>query len=811
MDNTKGAINHTGLTNEEVSKLVDDGKINKTTYTVNKTYFQIVMSNVFSFFNIVYYIIAGLLIYGRYYSSLIFLGIIIPNMLIGLYQDIKARKLMDKLHLITAAKAKVIRDGKQETILSENLVLGDLVKVDSGDQICADSIIVEGEIGLNEALLTGESVTIYKSEGEHIYSGSYIVSGSALIKCEKIGKESYIETLQVSAKTFKRGKSEIKASLNAMFKVLALLSVCFIAFMVAVYASQGRLGAIDNFKIAIKSFSAATISFVPAGLFLLTSLALVVSVITLAKKNAQVQDFNAVEMLARSDVLCVDKTGTITDGTMEVVKIEPFHLMTEKQILSIAAAIVSATGDKNATAQAIEREPHDNNHLDVIEALPFNSENKYSAISCSDKTYVMGAFEFIELKEKEFIKNKCEDYSKKGYRVLVLAESNQHIEDKKIVGECNAIGLIVIKDHIKEDAKEIFQWFQKNDVTIKVISGDNEITTSEIATSAGIANADKHINLTGMSLEEVKAIANDYSIFGRVSPEQKAAIVEALQDQGHRVAMTGDGINDILALKKANCSIAMQSGSEAARNASHIVLTNSNFSSLPEVVGEGRRVINNLQRTSSLFLVKNITAFVLTMLFLIASLATGDKTISYPFLIQHMYLWEFAGIGVSAFFVALEKNATPIKGRFLSSIFVEAVPGAIAMIVAILLNYLLFVLQKNEVFYSGVSSFDIATTMAVISFTLLSLVVLFRVCYPLSKYRLIVIVCASIVVILALVGFALLSYFFGGGDNTLLKIRFELLGFDNYFAVLIITIGVATIYLSSLFARDAWKRSGAHD
>ena len=779
-----------GLNSDQVKERQNQGLVNKTKMVVGKTYFRIFIDNVFSFYNILLFAIAGLIIYGGYYMSLFFLIPIVLNIAICLYEDISARKLMTKMHLVAAPKANVIRDGKEINIPGENIVLDDICHVFSSNQILADSIVVSGNIGVKEDLLTGESKAVYKKEGDIVYSGSYVITGDAYLRVDKVGKDSYIETLHKVASKFKRSKSEILRSLNGIFNVMAIVVVVVLAATFAIYGGQGRFQTEQMFKAEIPSISGSMVSLIPAGLYLLTSVALAVAVILLNKKKAHVQDFYSVEMLARADTLCIDKTGTITDGSLAVKDVVALKGYDEEYIKKIAVSIIAATKDKNSTTIAINKlnvQPFD---VQPTDALPFMSENKYSAAQFKDKGFAFGALEFLNLDNASDFKNKAEEYSKFGYRVITVCEANNGFLDKKINGKTHAIGLIVLEDHIKEDAPKTFKWFLENDVNIKVISGDNMLTTSETARKAGIPDTDKCISMENVSLEEAYRIANDYTVFARVTPEQKERIIAGLQSKGKTVAMTGDGINDILALKKADCSIAMASGAEATKNVSHIVLMNSDFSSLPEVVAEGRRVINNLQRTGSLFLTKTIFGLFFSVLFLLITLCTNDKNISYPFSTNNMYIWELLGIGLTSFFISLEKNSELINGHFLKNILRKAIPAGLMMIIAPGVIFLLYLLQLNGV-YVGIPSFEVARSMAVIVISVLGMMVLFNVCVPFSKFRAIVFGGALGITVIGLVLFGLASNI-SGTQNALLQISFQLLSGANYLVIgLVIIISCA--------------------
>lgn len=803
-----------GLSDEQVKTRIEQKLTNKTKMVVGKSYAEIIFNDVFNLFNILLFSIAALMIYGQYYSGLFFLVVLIPNIGISLYQDLKARHLMGKLRLLTAPKATVIRNGKEVVIDSSEIVLDDIVLIKGDKQISMDGIILNGNIAVNESLLTGESDNIYKKEGDKIYSGSFSISGEAYVKADKVGSESYIETLQSKAKKFKRSASEILKSLRRMFAFITAIVIFFLIAMLVTYGLQGKFNNEKSFKEIIGPVSGSLVGMIPSGLYLLTSVALAVGVIALYQKKTLVQDFYSLEMLARTDILCVDKTGTITDGNM---KFKSLHLLTneydEGQMKQIVSNILWATNDDNLTAKALKEGFNFELSVGINVALPFNSENKYSGASFKNRgSFYLGALEYLKPKNSVFAASKIKEYTQKGYRVLVIAKGDLLIADNKAQGELSAIGFIVLMDNIRPSAIKTFKWFNENNVQVKVISGDNSETVSEIARQAGINEAYKSISLEGMSDEEVRKIANEYNVFGRVSPEQKQILIESMHNNGHTVAMTGDGVNDILALKKADCSIAMATGSEAARNVSHLVLLDSNFDRLPSVVSEGRRVVNNLQRTSSLFLCKTFFAMAFTLIFLLASIVGKNADITYPFKTNNLYLWEDLGIGISAFFLALEPDDTKIEKGFLKNILKKALPGGILMILSTITFFILFVLEKNNLINLDLKDYSKVISMATISLSLVCMVILYRVCKPLDKYRKIVFSSALILDLLILIGFYFSdNYWFKNKQFglSLLNVDFFKLSGVNYFTTLIIAIIFSSLYIFIFYINDIFKEKKA--
>ena len=798
-----------GLSNEQVEERKKLGLVNKTRVVVGKTYLEIILTDVFSLFNVLLFVVAGLMIAAQYWTGLTFLAVLIPNIGLSLYEDIKARRLMSKLRVLNQPKHKVIRNGEEVIIQDKEIVLDDLICLESGNQISVDGALLSGSLIVNESALTGESRNIVKNPGDYLYSGSYVVSGTGNMLAEKIGEDSYIETIQSKAKKFKRSPSEILKTLTWLFRIIASIVVTLAIAIGVIYYLKGGFtenGAFNyaEFKDSIKGISGSMISMIPAGLYLLASVALAVAVLKLSKKGARVQDFYSVEMLARTTVLCVDKTGTITDGNMDVKKvliIGPDKYTTE-DIAQIMSNLLHATKDNNFTAQALKKYFNYESTKGVVESLPFNSENKYSAATFKGgETYVLGAQEFLNILNLNSLVLRSEEYTNNGDRVLVLAKSNKPIKDGKIQNEVNPIALIVLQDHIRENVVETFKWFKDNGVKIKVISGDDPKTVGHIASEVGIEGAERYISLAGLSDDEVRKVAPLYDIFGRVNPDQKEIIIQALKNEGEKVAMTGDGVNDILALKRADCSIAMNNGSEAAKNVSHIVLTNSDFNSLPSVVAEGRRVINNLQRTSSLFLVKTMFSMTTTLVFLILMATLGIK---YPFEATHFQLWSLINIGLSSFFLALEPNQEPLKGSFIGSILRKAVPGFATIILAVTVIYVLYIFQDNTIFYTGVYELETATTMSVVVFTILGLVVLLKICLPFNKYRAIVFAGAATVEAGLLVLAAIISYKIGVKES-IIAINFPSLTLVNWFVIAIIIVLAIATYLIVSYVVEVFR------
>lgn len=705
-----------GLTSDQVKERVEKGQTNKTPNTNVKTYRAIFFENIFTFFNILCFAVSVSLIVVGSFSNLLFMAIILANITIGIIQEIKAKKTIEKLSLLTAPAVKVVRDGKEQTISVDEVVIDDVVILTNGKQIVADSIIIEGAIEVNESMLTGESLPIKKKVGDTVLAGSFVVSGSCHVRVEKVGSNNYIQQLASKAKQYKKPQSELFNSLKQIIRVIA-----FILIPIAILMYINNYTQFGNIKTTVEKTAGSIIGMIPAGMFLLCSVTLTVSVIKLARRKALVQDLYCVEMLARVNVLCLDKTGTITDGTMKVYNCIQLN-NTNYTLKRIMGSLLSALGDNNQTSQALINYFGYNKELKPVATVPFSSARKLSAVSFENAgTYIMGAPDFVipsGLDEKT--QNMVEQYSKDGYRVLLLAYSPSNIIKDNPPSNRTPVALLILEDRIRDDAASTIKWFKENDVEVKIISGDNPLTVAEIAKRVGVDNTDKLISLEGLNEKQVIAAANKYTVFGRVTPEQKAILVKAIKANGNTVAMTGDGVNDILALKEADCSIAMASGSEAVRSVSHMVLLNSDFGSMPETVLEGRRVINNVQRASALFFMKTIFAIV----FSIFVLAIMEP---YPLEPIQMILLESLVIGLPSFFLAFLPNTKRIQGKFIYNLIKNALPGALALIINSIAIYAFFYFGSG-----ALPSTEILSTMVAITLTFTGLAVLYRLCKPIT-------------------------------------------------------------------------------
>ncbi len=705
-----------GLSNEQVCERITNKLTNSVKKSTSKSYFNILFNNICTFFNLLGLIVCIALICVKApIGDFFFVVIYLANMGIGIIQEIRAKHCIDKLSLVSSKTTKVIRNGETIEISSTDIVLDDILKLGIGNQIPTDCKILEGEVEVNESLLTGESVPVKKKIGDALLAGSFITSGVCTVIADKVGKDNYVETLTKKAKQYKKPNSQLMNSLKFIIKCISCAIVPFaIALIVKSLVFQHT-----ELSPAITSTATSIIGMIPSGMFLLTSLALAVGIIKLARHNTLVQDLYSLEMLARVDTICFDKTGTITDGKM-TVKDVVYLKEQDKNIKDIISSMLGELKDENQTAQALIKYFGNEISIKATQTLPFNSARKLSAVTFENgETYSFGAPEFV-LDDCEYdkIKEKINAYASEGLRVLVLANSNKALTNNNIPKDFTPIALILIVDNIREDTIGTINWFKENGVQIKVISGDNPITVSEVSKRVGIDGADKYISLEGLSDEEVAAVANDYTVFGRVSPEQKAILVKAMKNAGHVTAMTGDGVNDILALKEADCAISVAAGSDAAKNISHIVLMDNNFNSMPKVVYEGRRVINNVQSSASLFLMKTMFTMVMTIL----TLFLYD---TYPFKLSNMILLEVFVIGLPAFFLSLQPNDSRVEGHFIIHVITKSVPSAILMILSVVVVACFGNISNNELY----------KTIAVFALTYSGIISLLNICSPLNKFR----------------------------------------------------------------------------
>ena len=707
-----------GLTAAEVNARIEAGKINIADDSSDRTTGKIIRDNLLTYFNLIFLVITVLLCIAGAFRDLTFLPIIIGNILIGIVQELRAKKTLDKMKILNAGHAVVIREGKRQKVTAEELVIDDLVWLSSGDAICADSVVVSGEITVNESMLTGEADGIVKKENEELLSGSFVVSGEGYARLTRVGNDSYISKLTNEAKALKKGEeSEMIRSINMFVKVIGIIIIP----MSVILFVQAFVFRNASFRTSITSMVASIIGLIPEGLYLLTTLALAVSMMKLAKDKVLLHDMKSIESLARVDVLCVDKTGTITKPEMTVTEI----VSCDDSMNEVFTDYVMSSIDNNATAVALKKYLNDNNVMNgkrtASKVYPFNSTVKYGAMAFNGDYYVLGAPEFIIKTGFNNLKDDISQYTTKGYRVIVLAKAESLTRDGVIDGEILPLGFVVLANEIRDNAVETFTYFKEQGVAIKVISGDNPATVSEVARQAGIENAEKYVDASTLTdnLMISEAIAK-YTVFGRVTPKQKQQFVKALKMQGHTVAMTGDGVNDILALKDADCSVAMASGSEATAQAAQIVLLDSDFSRMPEIVLEGRRVVNNVQRSASLFLVKNLFSLLLTIF-------STVLMISYPLMPSQVSLISMFTIGIPGFLLALEPNKSRIKGHFLGNVLLKALPAGLTDFFAVSALVIC-----GHVF--NIPSTDIATASTLL-IAVVGFMIMIKISYPFNKFK----------------------------------------------------------------------------
>lgn len=710
-----------GLTEEQVRTRVENGWTNEEVAPPALTTKEIIHKNVFTYFNLIFLVLAILLCIVGSFRNLTFLPVIIANTMIGIIQEIRAKRVLEKLNMLNAPHAEVVRDGNVRKIDAIDLVIDDIVIFGAGNQICADAVVEEGEVRVNESLLTGESDEITKRRGDTLLSGSFIVSGKCHARLTSVGEDSYISRLTLEAGAMPEGEqSEMMRSLDRLVKVvgIALIPIGIVLFV------QGFFFNGESFRESIVSMVAAVIGMIPEGLYLLASVAMVVSAMRLAKKRVLLHDMKSIETLARVDVLCVDKTGTITENSMcvnKVVRAKGYEEETMPPLEEMIGDFVKEMEADNATMAALKEFFKENSGKKPDKVIPFSSTVKYSGVIYGENAYVLGAPEFVLRKMFSEHQDKINQFAEKGYRVLAFAKYDGIPDGKALTGEANPLGYILLLNKVRKEAPSTFAFFEQQGVEIKVISGDNPLTVSETAKQAGIRNAERYIDARELKTEEeLEEAARNYTVFGRVVPEQKRQLVHALKRQGRTVAMTGDGVNDVLALKDADCSVAMASGSDAAAQASQVVLLESDFSKMPEVVLEGRRVVNNIQRSASLFLVKNIFSFLLS-LFSLAFMIT------YPLEPSQVSLITMYTIGIPAFFLALQPNKDIIRGHFLTNVVLKALPAGLTDVIAV--GALVVFGQTFDVPASDIS------TAATMLLAIVGFMILYRICQPMNLFR----------------------------------------------------------------------------
>lgn len=789
-------MEHIGLTDAEVEQRIEQGFTNHTDISTDKTTKEIIVSNVCTYFNLIFLVITILLVAVGSFRNLTFLPIIIGNTVIGIVQELRAKKTLEKMSLLNAPHADVIRNGEMTQIATEKLVKDDVILLTAGKQICADAVVIDGSIQVNESLLTGEADEVEKPVGSTLMSGSFVVSGECYARLEKVGNESYISKLSMEAKSM--GSKEQSEMIRSINQIVKWIGIVIIPIGIILFWQSHFVNDVSISK-SVTSTVAAIIGMIPEGLYLLTTIALALSTMKLANKKVLLHDMKSIETLARVDVLCVDKTGTITEPDMKVSDIflcqsgskpayndqscmrensllqkqEQMAVYSELSLDELKKLIVRyayASKDNNATMLALKEYAESfvktgnsglkihNSHNDItgriIDQQAFSSSRKYGSITFADGTYLLGAPEFILGDDFHMIEDEIQSYTEKGDRVLLFARRDS---DKTI-----PLGFVALANPIRQNAVKTFEYFKKQRVAIKVISGDNPKTVSQIAMQAGIENADKYIDAASLdSKEKIAKAVSQYTVFGRVTPKQKQQLVKALQQKGHTVAMTGDGVNDILAMKDADCSVAMASGSEAAAQAAQVVLLDSDFVHMPDVVYEGRRVVNNIERSASLFLVKNIFSLLLA-LFSVISMFT------YPLEPSQISLISMFTIGLPGFLLAMEPNKERIKGHFLTNVMLKALPGGLTDVIAISA-----LVVCGAVFSIPEESIGTIATMVL---SVVGFMILFKISEPLNTMK-------YVVIGINVAGFVLCVYF--------LKDLFALTNLSSICILLMIVFGFA--------------------
>ncbi|MCQ2602466.1 MAG: HAD-IC family P-type ATPase [Clostridia bacterium] len=792
-----------GLSSADVEKRIQEGKVNGEQTIHTKSVAQILKENILTFFNLVFVVLAIILSFFAFSDSSSeiggignfgFLILIVFNTAAGIIQGLRSKFTMDKLSLLSAPKAIVVRDGEEKEIAIENIVLDDIMILSSGKQICADSVVVDGSCEVNESLITGEPDAILKTPGDKVMSGSFVVSGKAKCQVEHVAMDNFVMKISAGAKYFKRPSSEIWRSLMYVVKIM---SIIIVPVGVALFLVKYLLQNIDLNETVITVIS-TVIGMIPSGLVALATTVFCVSVIRLSKNNTLAQDLYCIETLARVDVLCLDKTGTITEGSMEVNECLPKNIE-ENDFKQLLKDFTSALNAEYATSVAIKNFVSDfEQKAEIGTIVPFSSSRKWSGATLDNKSYVLGAPGFVFKTPQAEITEKTAEMAEKGYRVLVFASSDNAFDGQTLPEGLSLCGFVFITDKIRKEAPDTLAFFKKEGVNVKIISGDNPVTVRAVALRAGLENCDNIIDMSTLStVEEIEEAAEKYTIFGRVLPDQKLALVQALKKPGHTVAMTGDGVNDVLALKEADCSIAMASGSDAAKNVSSLVLLDSNFASMPKVVAEGRRSINNLERSASLYIMKTIYNTLLAVLFLFIPNAL-------PFEPRHLTIIGMVTIGIPSVIIALEPNHDIVKGHFLPKVLSNAISGSIVVLlgaVCILITYNCFLKDLTDAQI---------TNLYIVITTFVGLVYLFKVSLPFSWLHMVTLV--------LMIGLFVACYFvklpFTIGNLDMTNFIQDFFGLSNNFtaemAYAIVGIGgtLVAIYIVLIFAMRNINKKG---
>ena len=727
-----------GLSSEQAESLQHNGKGNRTKDASRKPLYLILATNFFTLFNLLNFALAFCLILVGSYRNMLFLGVVFSNTIIGTVQEIRAQRTIRKLQLMNPSLIQVLRDGKTTEIVPEELVEGDVVILSRGSQVPADAIVLSGSGAVDESMLTGESLPIQKAEGAWVLSGTFVTEGQITVQLVRVGENSYVSRLTREARKIRPPKSALMGDLGKLTKYLSfiLVPLGMLLFCKQYFWLKRPL------ETAVPQAVAAMVGMIPEGLILLTSVALCVGVVRLGKKGALVQELYGIETLSRADILCLDKTGTLTTGGMSLYKLHPLSA-SEDEMKSVLSHILAAfPDDTTSTFQAIRDQLSASTRV-PDRTIPFSSSRKCSCAFFGQDAYLFGAPSFVmRTAMTDELQRICSDYAQKGYRVLLLAKG-QTVEADDLPDVQQVLGLVILQDHVREEAPETLRYFREQGVTIKIISGDDPRTVSAVARSAGLEGADAYIDTSTLTEEEIQTAALRYTVFGRVTPEQKRILVLAMQSAGHHVAMTGDGVNDIPALKAADCSIAMASGAQAAKNSAQLTLLSSDFSLLPDVVLEGRRVVNNVTRSATLFLVKTLYSFFLSLLLLFLPA-------TYPFQPVQLTVVSSFTIGIPAFLLSLEANKERIRGKFIRNVLLNALPGAICVTLCACFS----MIMENFGWSNALGS-----TMATLSAGGIGLLELIYISRPFNRYRFGVLCLMTLALILTFFFFGRLLYF----------------------------------------------------
>ena len=793
-----------GLSLRQVRQRKKQKQTNKSHKIFDKSTIEIVLSNIFNTYNLILVVVSSTMLFLGSYFGIYFAIMFLLNSLVGLSIDLKARGEVYKLNI--QRKTKVIRNETVFEIKENDIVLDDILFLERGDRICVDGTIIQGEATIKEAYVTGNSNVVYKNTGDQVLAGSYVADGSFYVRADKVGEYTSSNMQALKAKMIKRVPAKLMYALGILYRVVGVTSLIFISILLLALYLQGQLNTLETFKDNLLKIMNILTMFIPGGIYLLSTLTLAVFVGKLANKNIIIQDLYRLEVLNGIDTLCLDKTGTITDGTMVVKRtIIVNRDLGEEYIAQAMSNVLVATNVYNPTAIALRKVFDLELSSGIVSVLPFNSANKYcGATFKGGKTFILGLADYLPLRNKKAILNRCEQFLKEGNRVLVLGESRDQIIDHKFSGELDTIAIIIIKEKIREDIIKSLRLFMEKNIEIKIISGDHPHIASTIAQEAGITSATNYISLENVSIDQVKELATRYTVFGYASPRQKETIISALQEENKRVAMVGDGINDVLALKRADCAVVMGSGDEIARNLAPVILKDNNFSQLPETINSGRRIIKNLQRVASLLFAKTMFIFLITTIYAIASFIYPNIVSNYPFNINQLLPYELLFGGLAALLLCFEQSDEKEKPTLLREIFKTATPFAVLLTAVVAVIFALYELQKNGLINLGIYNQDSVMAMSALSVNLLATVYLYKICRPWTKYR--YVLCVSIIAldVLAIGSSALITYF-GSQTETILQIHFLEVSGPAYMVTAFIIVLAAAIYLFINYLTELFK------